>query len=146
MELRAEFKSGFSGTVSTLAPTPTESFTLKTGTRYYEGTKQISVEYTYYEKNGLEVLNGPSKGYYPTGELQYEANFKYGQQDGLDKQYYPNGQLSSETNWKLGFADGSAKRYYTNGQLSFECVYKDGKVVPGTEKNYNQDGTLRSSN
>jgi hypothetical protein len=141
MELRAEFKSGSAAT-----PTPTVSFELKTHTEYYPGTQQVMLEYTYYERNGIEYIHGTCKRYYATGEVQSVTNFKYGQEDGVTQEYYQNGQLSREYTIKIGVFDGLEKTYYPNGQLKYERIYKDGKFIPGTEKNYNEDGSLRSTN
>jgi antitoxin component YwqK of YwqJK toxin-antitoxin module len=104
----------------------------------------VLVEHTYYESYGAEFMHGTSKGYWTTGELQRVTNYKDGKEDGVAKVYYQDGKLSDESTWKMGVLDGPAKSYYPNGQLKKECVYKGVPIVPGTRKDYNEDGSFEA--
>tara|TARA_Y100000589_G_scaffold259724_1_gene249350 strand:+ start:1060 stop:1464 length:405 start_codon:yes stop_codon:yes gene_type:complete len=63
------------------------------------------------------------------GQLETEASFIDGQQDGITKIWYANGQLRGEGSFKSGKQDGSTKIWYKNGQLKTEKVFKEGKLV-----------------
>ena len=82
-------------------------------------------------------------GYYESGNLQYEDNYKDDELDGLIKEYYENGQIKSEMYYKSGNLDGPATEYYENGQVYIQESYKDGEL-DGESFNFNEDGSLRS--
>ncbi len=63
------------------------------------------------------------------GQLETEACFIDGQQDGPTKIWYANGQLRGEGSFKSGKQDGLTKIWYENGQLKTEKVFKEGKLV-----------------
>ena len=63
------------------------------------------------------------------GQLETEASFIDGQQDGPTKIWYANGQLRGEGSFKSGKQDGPTKIWYENGQLKTEKVFKEGKLV-----------------
>ena len=127
---------------STTEPSP--SLILKTHTEYYTGTQQLMLEYTYYERGGQVIKHGSFKLYSPKGELETSGNYTDNREDGAWKSYV-NGKLFSECVYKKGVLDGPAKSYYPSGQLMNEWIYKDGTILPGTEKYYNEDGSIRSS-
>jgi antitoxin component YwqK of YwqJK toxin-antitoxin module len=67
---------------------------------------------------------------------------KAGRKDGPSKRYYPSGQLMQEEYWKDDKRDGLDKTYYSNGKLWQEVMWKDGQKVPGTYKQYDEKGNL----
>ena len=102
----------------------------------------------YYTKFGK--IDGLSKTYYPTGELNSESNYKNGKDHGSYKDYYKNGQLESESIYKNGEREGEQKRYFKNGKIheiaffknykfiSVERYYLDGSIIPSGVEIYSR--------
>ncbi|OQY59839.1 MAG: hypothetical protein B6245_04550 [Desulfobacteraceae bacterium 4572_88] len=107
------------------------------------------------------------KGYYRTGELQWEGNYVDGKWYGPLKEYYRNGNVKRECtyspegvlngpircyydsgvrNWEgnyfYGRLDGIVKKYYENGNLKDELPYKSGKKE-GLIRHYYKNGILQ---
>ncbi len=80
------------------------------------------------------------KGYYESGQLRLEANYKDGKQEGITKVYYEVGLLKLEGNFKDGKLHGITKGYYENGELNYVDTYKKGKKI--NRKVYNERGKL----
>ena len=88
------------------------------------GTKESTT--LYFEG---ELFTGVSFDVYEDGQLEWEANYKDGELDGLYRSWYENGQLDFEYNYKDGKEDGLCKGWYENGELSYETNYKDGVEI-----------------
>ena len=76
-----------------------------------------------------ERVTGVVYEIHENGQLETEASFIDGQQDGPTKIWYANGQLRGEGSFKSGKQDGPTKIWYENGQLKTEKVFKEGKLV-----------------
>ena len=60
------------------------------------------------------------------------------------KGYYPSGELKVERNYKNGKSEGITKLYYESGELSGEMIFKNGKTM--CSKDYNESGNEGSEN
>ena len=59
---------------------------------------------------------------------RYEWIYKDGRRgDGPSKGWYPNGNMKQEWNWKNGYKHGSQRCWHENGQLFYEGVFIDGR-------------------
>ena len=109
------------------------------------------VRKTYHENGNIEtertyvdgVEHGPAKGWFESGELEFEAFKENGLVQGLVKNYYENGNLRIETNYIDQVKHGYEKIYYDNEQLGESRNYENG-IICGVEKIYNEDGDLQS--
>ncbi len=104
---------------------------------YYDYGKG-SIEARFFKKNGK--LEGVSKHYYRSGELEMEANMKNGEaQFPSVKFFYKSGQLKVESK---GINDdqfeGTHLYYYESGQLKREDYVKNGKIL--SYKCWDEDG------
>ena len=69
-------------------------------------------EYTYYLKEGKEVLHGLYKDWYKrNGKLEYESHYKDGKRYGLSRHWKEDGQLEYEVYWKEGIKYKSKEEY-----------------------------------
>ncbi len=82
------------------------------------------------------------KNYYSSGQLQEEANYKDGKQEGINKIYYESGRLQAEANYKDGKQEGIAKAYYESGKVEGEANFMNGVMI--SQKKYNSEGSLES--
>jgi len=55
--------------------------------------------------------------------------------------YEDAGWLSLEKEFQNGYEEGWVRDYYENGQLESEYKMSNNKLVPGTSKDFNEDGT-----
>ena len=78
---------------------------------------------------------------------RYEWIYKDGKRgNGPSKGWYPNGNMKQEWNWKNGYKHGLQRYWYENGQLFYEGVFIDGRKEGAlfsvvTKNNFNK-GTL----
>ena len=87
-----------------------------------------------FSKNGnvtIEIRNykkgkrhGKWRGYYTTGEIQYEGYCKDNELHGEFISYYENGQKKAEGNFDKGFQIGKWVRYDQNGEIKETKNYK----------------------
>ena len=76
-----------------------------------------------------ENFTGKWLGWYKSGQLKYEWNYKNGKDHGKCLGWYENGQLECEGNYKNGEKHGKWFRRHANGQLKYEINYKDGERI-----------------
>jgi len=81
--------------------------------------------------------------WYKSGQKWSEGNYKNGKVDRSFTFWYENGQKNYEENYKDGIKVGSWNGWYENGQKSSEGTYKDGEFVSGSEKYWNEDGSVK---
>lgn len=55
--------------------------------------------------------------YYPSGNIQSEAEIHDGKRNGIFQTFYENGLIKSKGEWKDGFANGKIEFYYEDGKL-----------------------------
>jgi len=73
-----------------------------------------------------ENFTGKWLGWYKSGQLKYEWNFKNGEPHGKCLEWYDNGKLWYEQNYKNGERHGKSLCWYENGKLWFEINLKNG--------------------
>ncbi len=83
-------------------------------------------------------------GYYDNGKLEYVANYKKDELDGITKEYYENGVLKAEVNFRNGRRHGLARFYYDDGTIMAKVIYKRGKETTGA-RYYNRQGKVKKS-
>ena len=86
-----------------------------------------------YVRQGNKPPDGTWRGWYASGQMEYEGTYKNGKLDGIWKTWYESGQTKSEETYKDRKLDGISKSWYKGGQLKSE----------GTYKNEEKDGTWR---
>ncbi len=80
------------------------------------------------------------KGYYESGQLKAELNYKYGKREGICKFHYDSGQLQLKVNFKDGKRHGLTKEYRPNGNVLYIDTYKNGTKIH--RKMYDKRGKL----
>ena len=116
--------------------------------RYFENTKIINWKQNYTKNKLNEIVrnyfkNGKSIKLYPNGQIENEAYFKNGKQDGETKWYYDTGELKLVANWQNDKCDGERITYHKNGQIRAIPTYKNGLCITD-EYQYYEDGTLEA--
>lgn len=97
----------------------------------------------YGQLNASNKREGLWKGYYRSGVIKNELNYKNGQADGLYKSYNEQGNLILQYELSKGELTGEAKSYFPNGKLKWEGNYStEGKE--GLRKEYYGTGELYS--
>ena len=86
------------------------------------------LRWKWYYKDGKRA-DGISQGWWPSGNLKCEWEWKNGNQNGLRIQWYDNGQKRSEGTFKDNKRDGLETIWYENGQKDSEIMYKDGEII-----------------
>ena len=91
------------------------------------------VEYQYIsgkdEKgNVVEIRNGLTKEFYPSGQIKSEIDFSNGKVNGQVKTYFENGKTSEISSWTNDLRNGFSKFFYDNGTVYQEENYKNGKL------------------
>jgi antitoxin component YwqK of YwqJK toxin-antitoxin module len=116
---------------------------------YYDAALYNGVGFYVYSNGQLEIeanfKDGKEDGlvrmWYESGQLEFEGIFKDGKEDGLSRNWYENGQLKRETNYKDGEKEGLSREWYENGQLRKESYFKNGDLK--SIKTWDEDGNLR---
>jgi antitoxin component YwqK of YwqJK toxin-antitoxin module len=124
---------------------------------YPEGSKRAENNF----KNG--VLHGLCKGWYPSGQKEYEREWVDGKimnsqkwlpngqlclltdlsdGDGIIVSYFANGKKSSVEVFKSGMLNGQVINYYESGIVSSKTNYKD-QLRHGQEILYHENGRVR---
>ncbi|NQX93175.1 MAG: hypothetical protein HRT74_13820, partial [Flavobacteriales bacterium] len=80
---------------------------------------------------------GNFERYHENGEPQQKFFFAdNGKRNGVQQYFHDNGNLELEVNIVNGKESGKMKRFYPDGTLKEEKVLTDGKLEPGSTKNY----------
>jgi antitoxin component YwqK of YwqJK toxin-antitoxin module len=87
-----------------------------------------------------KIPNGVVRGYYESGKLEYECNYRDNKLEGIVKVYYESGKLMKEWNYKDNKLNGITKWYFENGKLMRQFNYKDGKREGISKKFYENGG------
>ena len=98
-----------------------------------------------YAVNETEPYSGRVTSFHPNGQLEAEAIFKNGRQEGLIRSWHENGQLESEAAYVHGQEEGLSRLWYENGQLRIEAAFVNGKQE-GFERWWNENGQLEQEN
>lgn len=88
---------------------------------YYDEEKtKIKIQTSFYKKDGKKISHGPSKSFWPNGNLATELNFLEGLINGQEIHYNIKGEKEIEIEWSKGI------------QLK-QKEYKDSKLISDTE-------------
>ena len=104
---------------------------------------------TYYENGNIKtertfvdgIEHGPAKGWYESGQLEFESFKENGLVHGLVKNYYKNGNLRIENNFIDQVRHGEEKLYYDTGQLAELSNYQNNQLN-GFVEFYSREGDL----
>lgn len=88
-------------------------------------------------------LDGPSRLYYPSGQLEEEQFYVAGRIDGVERKFHENGQLASEIHWTNGKRDGEFRNYDRDGNLTMQGTYAMGNPT-GTHTEFWPSGKKRA--
>lgn len=125
----------------------------KVATRYYEGTKNVEIEYQYvvgdkakvgnitYRDSNTKLLTGVDlntytveqrvrhgywKEFYRDGTPRASYNYSNGVRDGQAILFHENGKINEKFTLKAGVIEGEFVAYYDNGQIAHRCNYLQG--------------------
>jgi len=100
---------------------------------YYEHGLLTGI--TYYDRKGNEIVkNGASsgtfiaRGYFPSGQLQFNGAYKKGLADGPWKHYYREGKVDREYVCVNDSIHGEFISYYKSGDVKMKRTYKHGTL------------------
>lgn len=99
------------------------------------------LRWEWYYKDGKRA-DGISRGWWPSGNLKCEWNWKNGKLDGLWTQWFDNGQKWYERTYKNGEFYGLYTVWFDNGQKAIERTYKNGKKV-GRWTEWDENGEIK---
>lgn len=87
------------------------------------------------------LRDGPSRMWFPSGRLGYEAHFSQGEREGLSRTWWRNGNLRSKTNFVADKQEGEAWVWYSTGEKYKRHHYSHG-VATGLQKAWRKNGKL----
>ncbi|MDA3910535.1 MAG: trypsin-like peptidase domain-containing protein [Bacteroidales bacterium] len=90
---------------------------------FKSGNKEFEI---LHDKNGQVLTH---KIWYENGNLRYDATYKDGDYNGLFKTYYENGNKAREIEYSSGVLDGTWLDYYETGKLYRKFVFKNGVLT-----------------
>jgi antitoxin component YwqK of YwqJK toxin-antitoxin module len=114
----------------------------------YNGAKQILIlqkvwakgnsikEEAWYDDGkpkSVQVLNGLSTTWYPTGKKQQEVMMKDGSENGKVSEWYENGNLYFVGQFQNGQPVGDATVYFENGSVRRKITYDQSTAINTTE-------------
>ena len=102
---------------------------------YISGQKEFE---TLFDKQGNPIKE---KVWHVNGNLKYEVKFKNGKLHGKYVHYYENGKRQQKGSYKDGKLDGNRVDYYETGKISVKGNYKDG-VEDGNFADYHENGKI----
>ena len=103
----------------------------------------LNQRYEWIYKDGKRG-DGPSKGWYPNGNMKQVWNWKNGYKDGLQTYWYENGQLFYEGIFVDGLKEDKWTWWYEDGIKEMEKSFKKGKPN-GLWRWWNESGELMKS-
>lgn len=116
---------------------------------YYDGSRQIQQKSEgYWKKNPdgstEEVLDGPYRTWYQSGQLHTEFFFRDNAITGQSTVWWPNGNIKVKNNFNVaGLLDGEQSVYDLNGNLLKKYQMENGT---GIEYIFNENGKLKTEN
>ena len=126
-----------------------ERTSLKWETQFVDGKKEG--EYIAYFENGnvnftanikADNLDGVRRCYYDTGELMHIHHYQKGKEHGVTTTYYTSGQLIEKVHYKNGLTHGQFEKYHENGKLKQKATFKEDKLN-GIFRQYDESGKLQ---
>jgi antitoxin component YwqK of YwqJK toxin-antitoxin module len=73
-------------------------------------------------------LDGLDQSWYPSGDLEIEAEYKAGKRNGLYREWYQKGVKRLETRYKDGVEDGKRREWYSDTKDKIEATYVAGQL------------------
>ena len=83
-----------------------------------------------------------SRGYYPSGRIQFCFHFKNGKLHGSASTWYENGQLQEKFQFQNGALHGWYMRWFSNGQICWEIPYVN-DCYHGRRREWYENGQLK---
>jgi antitoxin component YwqK of YwqJK toxin-antitoxin module len=74
-----------------------------------------------------DALDGPSRGWYETGEPQFAYNYLGGVSEGIQRQWYTSGQIYTSFHHHEGHEIGQQQMWNPDGTIRSNYVIKDGR-------------------
>ena len=93
------------------------------------------------DSNILTLRDGPAFAYFENGNVQTEAFYIKGKENGDYNIYYENGKPMVEGHYDLGLRTGEWKFYYENGNLRKKGSFEN-DVCVGKWVDYNEKGEI----
>lgn len=106
--------------------------------KYYTGYGVLEAEENYDDEGNLE---GASKDYFLSGELQSVFNYKENEPEGYFVKYHQNGKKKEEGWYVKGKQNGPFYQYFFNGALYTKAYYVNDKLN-GPRENYDLKGAF----
>ncbi|QNR25324.1 toxin-antitoxin system YwqK family antitoxin [Croceimicrobium hydrocarbonivorans] len=103
--------------------------------RYPDGSRASSIEYSQGKKHGLY------RKWFANASLSYEANYVEGKLSGESRSWWRNGKLRTLSNFKEGVPDGEQLQYYKSGLLFKKLQLAMGKES-GLQQSWRENGKL----
>ena len=92
----------------------------------------VAGRWTYYERDGKEVLHGLEETFSAKGELIFRYRYEHGLLHGLQESFYEEiGQKESESHYVKEVEHGVFKTWAPNGELLFQGAWRDGTEWDG---------------
>ncbi len=85
-------------------------------------------------------IEGKSRYYYPSAQIQKELDFIKNKLDGNVTEYWPDGTLKSRTAYKKGFKEGECVGFFEDGKKAWVEDHSDDRLRTGVY--YNPQGDL----
>jgi antitoxin component YwqK of YwqJK toxin-antitoxin module len=104
-------------------------------TYYSEHDASVRVRETYV----MGKLQGPTRSYYPDGQVSEEVEWKDDIKDGPWKQYFTNGTLRLSGRYEKGLLQGMYEVYYPDGTIEIRGDYLDNRSH-GTWRFFDENG------
>ena len=101
---------------------------------FYECSETIEVEF--YFKNNL--IHGPYKAYYSSGQIKYTINYKDGLKEGLFKSFFENEELKMSVKYENDLKNGIETGFYKNKVKKYTKNYELG-LLNGAETHYDKN-------
>jgi len=104
----------------------------------------------YYESGNLEYectyrdnkLEGTVTVYYESGKVMQEWHYKDNKRNGISNWYYESGGLMRQFDYRDDKLDGVSRKFYENGVLWSTKTYREGKFI--ARKEYDKNGKLQT--
>ncbi|MBQ7489103.1 MAG: toxin-antitoxin system YwqK family antitoxin [Bacteroidales bacterium] len=93
------------------------------------------------DSNVLNLRNGPAFAYFENGNVQTEAFYIDGKENGDYNVYYENGKPLLQGHYDHGLRTGGWKFYYENGNLR-KCGSFENDICVGKWLDYNEKGEV----
>ncbi len=121
----------------------------RAGLRVYQGQPFTGIAQRY-DRAGKVVQmdsfvdglrHGPSKIWFPNGQLSYESHFEEGKRQGETRSWWVNGNLRSQATFVADKQEGELLSWYATGEKYKRHNYHNGQPV-GLQRAWRKNGKL----